>query len=136
MHASQRDEVLTGRLSPPRARRAGAVGDPGLRWFDRAAGHADTAQGPCVAQQGLLPVNDTSVKHRLTAIFAADAAGFSRLMAVDERATVAALDAARRVFRDQIEAHQGRVIDMAGDSVLAVSNTASTESPAMSMTRP
>jgi len=93
--------------------------------FDRAAGHADTAQGPCVAQQGLLPVNDTSVKHRLTAILAADAAGFSRLMAVDEGATVTALDAARRVFRDQIEAHQGRVIDMAGDSVLAVFETAS-----------
>lgn len=70
-------------------------------------------------------MNDTSVKHRLTAILAADAAGFSRLMAVDEHATVAALDAARRVFRDQIEAHQGRVIDMAGDSVLAVFETAS-----------
>ena len=45
-------------------------------------------------------------------------------MAVNERATVAALDAARTVFRAQIEAHQGRVIDMAGDSVLAVFETA------------
>src|SRR3990167_3878720 len=41
-------------------------------------------------------------------------------MAADERATVAALDAARAVFRTQIESNQGRVIDMAGDSVLAV----------------
>jgi adenylate cyclase len=41
-------------------------------------------------------------------------------MAADEAATVAALDAARAVFRAQIESNQGRVIDMAGDSVLAV----------------
>ncbi len=54
------------------------------------------------------------------AILAADAAGYSRLMAADEGATVTALDAARAVFRTQIESTQGRVIDMAGDSVLAV----------------
>ena len=45
-------------------------------------------------------------------------------MAIDERAALAALDAARSVFRVQIEAHQGRVIDMAGDSILAVFETA------------
>ena len=45
-------------------------------------------------------------------------------MSGDERATVAALDAARDVFRISIEAHHGRVIDMAGDSVLAVFETA------------
>ena len=67
---------------------------------------------------------DPSVKQRLIAILAADAAGFSRLMAADERATLTALDAARAVFRAQIESHQGRVIDMAGDSVLAVFETA------------
>ena len=60
------------------------------------------------------------LKQRLAAILAADAASYSRLMADDERATVAALDAARAVFRAQIEAAKGRVIDMAGDSVLAV----------------
>ncbi len=38
--------------------------------------------------------------------------------------TVAALDSARGVFKSQIESHQGRVIDMAGDSVLAVFETA------------
>ena len=38
------------------------------------------------------------LKHHLAAILAADAAGYSRLMAADERATVAALDAARAVF--------------------------------------
>ena len=69
-------------------------------------------------------MNSTGLKQRLAAILAADAAGYSRLMAADERATVAALDAARAVFRRQIEANHGRVIDMAGDSVLAVFETA------------
>jgi adenylate cyclase len=45
-------------------------------------------------------------------------------MAADERSTVAALDAARAVFRGRIEANQGRLIDTAGDSVLAVFETA------------
>ena len=67
---------------------------------------------------------ELTVRQRLAAILAADAVGYSRLMAGDERATVAMLDAARPVFRTQIEAHQGRVIDMAGDSVLAVFETA------------
>jgi adenylate cyclase len=65
------------------------------------------------------------LRERLVGILAADAAGYSRLMAGDERATVVALDAARRVFRSEIESHKGRVIDMAGDSVLAVFETAS-----------
>jgi adenylate cyclase len=69
-------------------------------------------------------VTGTQLKQRLAAILAADVAGYSRLMAADERATVAALDAARKVFRSQIESNQGRVIDMAGDSVLAVFETA------------
>jgi len=62
---------------------------------------------------------------RLAAILAADAEGFSRQMASDERATVDALDAARAIFRAAIEANRGRVVDMAGDSVLAVFPTAS-----------
>ncbi len=67
----------------------------------------------------------TGLRQRLVAILAADAAGYSRLMAADERATMAALDAARAVFRGQIEMHQGRVVDMAGDSVLGIFETAS-----------
>ena len=65
-----------------------------------------------------------SSRQRLAAILAADAAGYSRLMTQDETATMAALDAARAVFRSEIELHHGRVIDMAGDSVLAVFETA------------
>ena len=67
----------------------------------------------------------SGLRQRLAAIFAADAAGYSRLMAADERATVEALDEARKVFRTHIDAHHGRVIDMAGDSVLAVFELAS-----------
>lgn len=69
-------------------------------------------------------MSDADQRNRLVAILAADAAGYSRLMAADASATVAALDAARAVFRTQIEANQGRVVDMAGDSVLGVFETA------------
>jgi adenylate cyclase len=69
-------------------------------------------------------VSGSDLRQRLAAILAADVAGYSRLMSLDERATVAALDAARAVFRSTIESNQGRVIDMAGDSVLAVFETA------------
>ena len=57
-------------------------------------------------------------------MLAADVAGYSRLMAADEPATLAALEGARGVFRLTIEAHGGRVIDMSGDSVLAVFESA------------
>jgi adenylate cyclase len=69
-------------------------------------------------------MTDSDLRQKLAAILAADVAGYSRMMSADERATVAALDAARAVFRGQIEANAGRVIDMAGDAVLAVFETA------------
>lgn len=69
-------------------------------------------------------MENSVLRHRLLAILAADGVGYSRLMAADERATVAALDAAREVFRAQTAAHGGRLVDTAGDSVLAVFDTA------------
>ena len=57
---------------------------------------------------------------RQAAILMADVAGYSRLMASDGPGTVAALDTARAAFREQIAARRGHVVDMAGDSVLAV----------------
>ena len=69
-------------------------------------------------------MSNSDLRHRLVAILAADGVGYSRLMSIDDQATVVALDSARAVFRDEIEANQGRVIDMAGDSVLAVFETA------------
>jgi adenylate cyclase len=69
-------------------------------------------------------MGDSSTRQRLAAILAADVSGYSRLMACDEQGTVTALDAAREVFARHIAGQQGRVIDMAGDSVLAVFETA------------
>ena len=70
-------------------------------------------------------LSGSSLKQRLAAILAADVVEYSRLMAANEQATVEALDLARTLFQQIIESHQGRVVDMAGDSVLAVFETAS-----------
>jgi adenylate cyclase len=56
---------------------------------------------------------------KLAAILSADAAGYSRLMADDEAETLRALNEFRDLFRKRIEAHGGRLIDTAGDSILA-----------------
>jgi adenylate cyclase len=69
-------------------------------------------------------VTAADLTQRLAAILAADVAGYSRLMSLDEHATVAALEAARAVFRERVASSRGRVIDTAGDSVLAVFETA------------
>ncbi len=63
---------------------------------------------------------DSHADQRLAAIMAADVAGYSRLMEADERATVATLDAYRVVFQEHVSGHGGRIVDTAGDSVLAV----------------
>ena len=67
---------------------------------------------------------DAPQRHHLAAILVADAAGYSRLMEADERATVAALDAARATFRSEVESNQGRIVNMPGDSVLAIFDAA------------
>ena len=67
------------------------------------------------------PVRFTS---RLAAVLVADAVGYSRLMSHDTERTVRTLDAARAVFQAQVQFHHGRVIDMAGDSIMAVFETA------------
>jgi len=59
-------------------------------------------------------------QHRLLAILCADGVGYSALMAADDRAALRALDAARDVFRGSVQTERGSLIDMAGDSVLAV----------------
>ena len=63
---------------------------------------------------------DTVTTHRkLSAIVSADVASYSRLMADNEEETLRALNESRALFRNSIEAHGGRLIDTAGDSVLA-----------------
>jgi adenylate cyclase len=69
-------------------------------------------------------MGEAGIRQRLAAILSADAAGYTRLMSADEANTVALLDAARAVFRTRVESHRGCIVDMAGDSVLAVFETA------------
>jgi adenylate cyclase len=59
-------------------------------------------------------------RRKLAVVLSADAVGYSRLMSEDEAGTIAALGAARALFREQIAGREGRVVDTAGDSVLAV----------------
>ncbi len=61
----------------------------------------------------------TSIQRRLAAILAADIAGYSRLMHADEPATVRDLKAHQSVILPLIGRHGGRIIDTAGDGILA-----------------
>lgn len=59
------------------------------------------------------------IERRLTAILAADVAGYSRLMAADEEGTLRTLNACRETIDRLIGEHHGRVFGGAGDSVMA-----------------
>ena len=59
------------------------------------------------------------VKRRLAAILAADIAGYSRLMGEDEAETVRALKGHQAVVLPLVAQHGGRIIDTAGDGILA-----------------
>jgi TolB-like protein/tetratricopeptide (TPR) repeat protein len=59
------------------------------------------------------------VERRLTAILAADVAGYSRLMGADEEGTLAQLKAHRRALVDpKITEHRGRIVKTTGDGML------------------
>jgi adenylate cyclase len=62
---------------------------------------------------------ESLISRRLAAILAADIAGYSRLMHADEPATVRDLKAHQSVILPLIGRHGGRVIDTAGDGILA-----------------
>jgi adenylate cyclase len=62
---------------------------------------------------------EARVERRLAAILAADVAGYSRLMSVDEEGTLAALKACRRELLDpKFADHRGRIVKTTGDGVL------------------
>jgi adenylate cyclase len=63
-------------------------------------------------------------ERRLAAILSADVVGYSRLMAVDESATVDAVTAYRGQIPKLVERHRGRVVDFTGDNFLAEFPTA------------
>jgi adenylate cyclase len=58
-------------------------------------------------------------KRKLTTMFSADVAGYSRLMAEDEASTVKTLKVYREIMTELIKQHRGRVVDSPGDNVLA-----------------
>jgi len=57
-------------------------------------------------------MTEERVERRLTAILAADVAGYSRLMGLDEEGTLAGLKTLRREVADpKIKEHRGRIVN-------------------------
>jgi adenylate cyclase len=64
-------------------------------------------------------VTGERVERRLAAVLAADVAGYSRLMGIDEEGTLARLKAVRRDLVDPtLASHRGRIVKTTGDGVL------------------
>src|SRR5690349_9321746 len=61
----------------------------------------------------------SSQKRKLAAILYADVVAFSRLMGEDETGTHQALGRLRHAIGSLVVAHGGRIVDTAGDSLLA-----------------
>ena len=64
------------------------------------------------------------LERRLVAILAADVAGYSRLMGIDEEGTLATLSDFRLITDRLIADHGGRICGTAGDSILAAFGSA------------
>jgi len=64
-------------------------------------------------------MTEERTKRKLTAIFSADVAGYSRLMGDDEVGTVQLLKEYREIMANFIQKHRGRVVDSPGDNILA-----------------
>ena len=64
-------------------------------------------------------LTDERVERRLAAVLAADVAGYSRLMGLDEEGTLAQLKSCRKTLVDPaIAAHRGRIVKTTGDGML------------------
>src|SRR5580704_17703676 len=67
-----------------------------------------------------LILSSERVDRRLAAVLAADVAGYSRLMGLDEERTLANLKSFRKTLVDpSIAAHRGRIVSTTGDGMLA-----------------
>jgi class 3 adenylate cyclase len=78
--------------------------------FDRSTAHrsASSRDSPTI-----------TTSRRLSAILAADVAGYSRLMGADEERTLERLKAHRRQLVDpKIKQHHGRIVKTTGDGML------------------
>jgi len=64
-------------------------------------------------------LSDERVERRLTAVLAADVAGYSRLMGADEEGTLARLKAVRKaIINPAIASHRGHIVKTTGDGML------------------
>ena len=58
------------------------------------------------------------LQRRLAAVLCADVVGYSALVGVDEAGTVAALKGHQTAIVAVLKAHGGRIVDLAGDSIV------------------
>ena len=77
-----------------------------------------TAHGKGIRFVGAVHEQGETVR-KLAAIFAADVAGYSRLMEQDEIGTLRRLTACRAILDERVAAYRGRIFGSAGDSVVA-----------------
>ncbi|MCF8044155.1 MAG: adenylate/guanylate cyclase domain-containing protein [Desulfarculaceae bacterium] len=65
-----------------------------------------------------------ALTRNVSTIMSADVSGFSRLISRNDVGAVLAINQLRHLIARQVEKHHGRVVDMAGDSLLAVFDSA------------
>ena len=64
-------------------------------------------------------MTEKDLRRKLTTVFSADVAGYSRLMCRDEDTTVITFRTYRDIISKFVEGHGGRVVDAIGDNLLA-----------------
>src|SRR5215467_5673139 len=100
---------------PHRADCAHPATAPGLN----ASGPPNRRGAPRASRFWRSTLSGERVERRLAAILAADVAGYSRLMGLDEEGTLAALKGHRRAVVDpKISEHRGRIVKTTGDGIL------------------
>src|SRR5215468_11479916 len=84
-----------------------------------ASGQLNLRGAPRASRFRRSTLSGERVERRLAAILAADVAGYSRLMGLDEEGTLAALKGHRRAVVDpKISEHRGRIVKTTGDGIL------------------
>ncbi len=63
--------------------------------------------------------NNSEIERKLVSILSADVAGYSRLMAENEEATLKLFREHKVVFESIVKMHKGRIFNTAGDAILA-----------------
>src|SRR5260370_8232309 len=96
--------------------RVGCGSPAGLRMVYRPS---DLAFDRAILDRGGADVEAHRVERKLSEIFAADVEGYSRLMGRDEVGTVRTLTAYRVIVDRLIASHRGRILNRAGDSLVA-----------------